>query len=262
MILDPLRLYLLAGLVLHKAIWELLRPRGAGTHQPPTAIARLLKAVKIAVLAGLVVQTLAPDILPISTEPARMRIIGAALFTAGLALAVAGRLQLGGQWRDLEDSPSEGLTRVVDHGVYGYLRHPIYSGDLLLLFGFELACNSWLILGVMAMTPFVIWRAMQEETILATKIAGYRDYCRRTKRFVPYLFSMLAAVHAQPVELKIFDENGRPATARVRVRGAGGVWKAVAAEGAPLAAHPRFPDLGVIAEGALRVTTVPGDRVV
>lgn len=200
MIFDPLRLYLLAGLVAHKTLWEWMkRRRPPGTK--PTAAAepapertlrqRLVRVVKLAILAGLVVQTLIP---PESTGPLRLpadafpwRSIGALVYTLGLALAVLGRWQLGDNWEDIEAARTLSGQRVVDHGVYRWIRHPIYVGDLLLVLGLELAVESWLVLAALALVPVVLRQAIREERMLVASLDGYADYCRRSKRFVPFL---------------------------------------------------------------------------
>lgn len=186
-----LRIYLLAGLIAHKAIWERLKRR-PGSGPAPKADAplrtRLIKLVKIAVLAGIVVQTLTPFYwLPLAADATLPAVIGTIIYSGGLALALAGRLQLGNNWSDIESAKVLSHQAVVSRGVYRYLRHPIYVGDLLLLFGLELALNSWLVLGVAVLTPVVLARAIHEEELLKTRLAGYREYCRTSKRFIPFV---------------------------------------------------------------------------
>jgi len=187
--MDPLRLYLLAGLGAHKLVWEVLKRRQpAGTAAPPerpAPVALFLKGVKLAILSGLVMQAIMPDILPISADPRAVRAVGAVLFTAGLVMAILGRLHLGDNWSDIESAPLR--QAVVDTGIYRYVRHPIYGGDLLLLLGFELSVNSWLVLGVGLVVPYVLWRAAREEALLAEALPGYAAYRRRTRRFVPFV---------------------------------------------------------------------------
>jgi protein-S-isoprenylcysteine O-methyltransferase Ste14 len=188
-----LRLYLLAGLVAHKVVWERLKRRPAPVpgHTPAAAVpvrTRLVKLVKVAVLAGILIQTVTPMYwLPLAVDPTLPAIIGAVIYSGGLALALAGRLQLGNNWSDIESAKVLSHQAVVNRGVYRYLRHPIYVGDLLLLFGLELALNSWLILGVAVLTPVVLARAIHEEGLLKANLAGYREYCKTSKRFIPFL---------------------------------------------------------------------------
>jgi len=181
--MDFLRLYLLGGLVFHKLVWEIMK---RGSAAPPRG-AVAARVVKLAILAGIIVQTLIPDVLPIAAGPAALRVMGAVIYTAGLALAVTGRVQLGGNWSDIEAAGVLTNQVVVESGVYRYIRHPIYTGDLALLLGLELALNSWLVLGVVLLTPVVIRQALKEERMLRTSLAGYAAYCTRTRRFLPFL---------------------------------------------------------------------------
>ena len=188
--MDGLRLYLLGGLVLHKLVWEVLKRR-QGVRSAPKQKQGLkllmVKAVKVGILAAIVVQTLLPDVFPITPQPGALRSWGLAIYTAGLVIAVAGRLQLGGNWLDIETAAVLERQRVVDGGLYRYIRHPIYTGDLLLLVGLELALNSWCVVLVALLAPPVMLKAVAEERMLARTLPGYSEYCRRTKRFVPFV---------------------------------------------------------------------------
>ena len=186
-----LRLYLLSGLVIHKVVWERLKRRaGAPSRQagPRPIRVRLVKLVKAGILGGIGIQTVFPGYwLPLSEAPGTLEAIGTGIFSAGLALAIAGRVQLGDNWSDIETARILPEQAVVQRGVYRYVRHPIYVGDLLLLLGLELSLNSWLVLGVAVLTPVVLARAVGEEEMLKAKLPGYREYCRTTKRFIPFV---------------------------------------------------------------------------
>lgn len=188
-----LRLYLLAGLIAHKAVWEILKRRKAPTGEKPAPkpqplSVQLVKAVKIAILLGIVAQTMLPEILPISQQPFLLRVIGVAIYTAGLLIAVIARFQLDSNWSDIETAQVLSHQQVVSNGIYGYVRHPIYVGDILLLFGLELSLNSWLVLGVALMTPVILLQATREEKKLVETLPGYDVYCQQTKRFIPFVF--------------------------------------------------------------------------
>src|SRR4029450_2970521 len=145
---DLVRAALFLGLVLHKAIWEILkradRPalRAAGRLR-----LRAVKVVKILVLAFLLVQTLFLDILPISGAPAQLHLVGGVFYLLGLSLAITARMQLGRTWLDLENFDVRPTQTIVDRGIYRYVRHPIYTGDLLLVTGLERVVHSWLVRG-------------------------------------------------------------------------------------------------------------------
>lgn len=195
-----LRIYLFLGLVVHKAVWELLKRQQPGqardnTRPPapaPLATGRkipvqFIKAVKIVILLGVVIQTFSPQILPISSDPSILRVVGVFVYTTGLLVAISGRLQLGQSWSDIETARVLSAQAVVAKGLYRYVRHPIYVGDLLLLLGLELSLNSWLVVGVLLLAPPVIWQALREEKMLVQTLSGYEGYCAHTKRFIPFL---------------------------------------------------------------------------
>lgn len=186
-----LRLYLLAGLIVHKAIWEVLKrrlpPERRRKPRRLPLIARLAKIAKVVLLLGFLAQPLLPTILPIAADPAPLAWAGTILYTVGLATAIAGRVQLGQQWSDIEAAGLLPGHRLVGEGVYRWIRHPIYAGDLTMLLGFELALNSWLALLICALIPVVARQALREERLLSESLPGYADYRRRTRGFVPFV---------------------------------------------------------------------------
>lgn len=187
---DALRLVMLLGLVAHKGLWEILKRRDGARGSAPPSVSRsvrLVKLVKMAVLALLLVQTVCLEVLPIMREPGTLRLVGAGIFVVGLATAMSARVQLGRNWADLEDARLLPEQSVVEHGIYRYIRHPIYTGDLLLLVGLQLGLNSWLVLAVGLLTVVVVRRTLAEEALLARQLPGYRTYCARTKRFIPFV---------------------------------------------------------------------------
>jgi protein-S-isoprenylcysteine O-methyltransferase Ste14 len=185
------RLYLLGGLILHKAVWIVMKRRDragvatAGRAHPPHV--RWARLAKLTVLLLIAVQVFLPDVLPILEEPLTLRIVGGMLYTLGLVIAVLGRVQLGDSWSDIEVGAVAVDRQVVSGGVYRYIRHPIYAGDLLLLVGLELSLNSWLVVAAAALVPPVVVRALQEEKALRYALMGYEGYARRTKRFIPFV---------------------------------------------------------------------------
>jgi protein-S-isoprenylcysteine O-methyltransferase Ste14 len=183
-----LRIYLLLGLILHKVVWETLRQNSAEKPEEPKSLKlAAIKAVKIAILLGIIAQTFLLEILPVSEEPFVLRTIGTTIYTIGLLTAIAARFQLGHNWANIETGQVLQNQKVVSKGIYGFIRHPIYTGDLLLLLGFELALNSWLFLGVFLLLPVVMLKAISEEKMLVRELSGYDAYCARTKRFIPFL---------------------------------------------------------------------------
>jgi protein-S-isoprenylcysteine O-methyltransferase Ste14 len=182
------RIYLLSGLVFHKAVWEIMkrRVRTGAPQESPAPGARVLSALKIAILAAIVVQTQLPDVLPITDTPRNLRLAGLILYTAGLLIAVSARIQLGRNWSDIEKSFLTDRHLLVVRGLYGFVRHPIYTGDVMLLAGLELALNSWAIATVIPLVLYVRMQAVKEERRLLDSLPGYDQYYRRTSRFIPF----------------------------------------------------------------------------
>lgn len=185
-----LRIYLLSGLIVHKLLWELLKRGQAAksrTTQGRSLSVIAIKAVKIGILIGIAFQTMLPDVLPITQDAETLRIIGFVIFTTGLLMAIVSRIQLGRNWSDIEAVNVATEQAVVARGLYRFIRHPIYVGDLLLLIGLQLSLNSWLVILVVLMAPIVLRQAIMEERALVTSLPGYGAYCMRTKRFIPFV---------------------------------------------------------------------------
>jgi protein-S-isoprenylcysteine O-methyltransferase Ste14 len=184
-----LRLFLLTGLVLHKLVWEVLRRRQCASTGAATRRAGLkpVKAAKVAILGGLLLQTLFLTVFPIARRPGVLRWGGAALYLVGLTTALVGRIQLGRNWANVEDRGVLAGQELVTHGIYAHVRHPIYSGDTLLVIGLQLALNSWLFVFGLPLFLFVHRQALQEEQLLAAAFCDYEPYRQRTRRFIPLL---------------------------------------------------------------------------
>ena len=185
-----IRIYLLFGLLLHKAVWEFMKAphrKGAAPAKAKAPVARILSAVKVVILIGIIAQTILPVMLPLAEDASALALPGVVLYTIGLIIALTGRIQLGRNWTDIEKSYVKDEHRLVSHGLYHYVRHPIYTGDVLLLLGLELALNSWFVLGVAAIAVYVRRQAIHEEAKLKQSIPDYDRYCERTSRFVPFL---------------------------------------------------------------------------
>ena len=83
----------------------------------------------------------------------------------------------------------EGQT-VVDTGLYGVVRHPMYSATVLLFLMIPLILGSWYALIVFAFYPaIIILRLKDEEDLLSRELAGYEDYKKKVKyRLLPFIW--------------------------------------------------------------------------
>jgi protein-S-isoprenylcysteine O-methyltransferase Ste14 len=80
--------------------------------------------------------------------------------------------------------------KVISTGPYAVVRHPMYSGALVMLFGTPLALGSWWGLLMFAPMIFTIaWRARDEEGFLVKGLSGYKEYCQIVRyRLLPFVW--------------------------------------------------------------------------
>ena len=79
---------------------------------------------------------------------------------------------------------------VISTGVYSHVRHPLYAGFILYTLGTALLLGSaYGLLGALVLIGLITWRAVHEEQVLSSELAGYGEYMTRVKyRFIPYLW--------------------------------------------------------------------------
>ncbi len=80
--------------------------------------------------------------------------------------------------------------KVIKTGLYSKVRHPMYSGAVLIILATPFALGSWAGLAVApVLVGVVIFRILDEEKLLADGLKGYRQYCEETKyRLIPYIW--------------------------------------------------------------------------
>jgi protein-S-isoprenylcysteine O-methyltransferase Ste14 len=81
--------------------------------------------------------------------------------------------------------------RVIEDGLYRFVRHPSYTGGMLMFLGTGLALTNWLSILIIVGMGVVTYsyRVYVEEYALRNAIGQpYVEYMRRTKRFIPFIF--------------------------------------------------------------------------
>ena len=80
--------------------------------------------------------------------------------------------------------------KVVDTGLYGIVRHPMYSATILLFLAMPLVLGSWYALIPMAFYPLIIViRLLDEEKLLTRELPGYDAYKQKVKyRLIPFIW--------------------------------------------------------------------------
>jgi protein-S-isoprenylcysteine O-methyltransferase Ste14 len=84
----------------------------------------------------------------------------------------------------------EKTTTLVTTGVYGHIRHPLYSSLLFLAWGIYFKAPSWLggLLGLAATLCLSATARVEEAENVRFFGEEYREYMNKTKKFIPYLF--------------------------------------------------------------------------
>ena len=80
--------------------------------------------------------------------------------------------------------------RVVESGLYGVVRHPMYLATLLLFLSMPLILGSVYAFAVMlGYLPLIAARIRGEEALLERELAGYREYKKRVRyRLIPHIW--------------------------------------------------------------------------
>ena len=80
--------------------------------------------------------------------------------------------------------------KVIDTGLYGIIRHPMYTSTILLFLAMPLVLGSWVSFAIMLLYPVVIvFRIRNEEQVLEAGLAGYREYKQRVRcRLLPFIW--------------------------------------------------------------------------
>lgn len=80
--------------------------------------------------------------------------------------------------------------KVISTGPYKYVRHPMYSGALLMMLFTPIALGSYIALvGAAVLTYIIVLRLFDEERFLSENLNGYKEYCSKTTfHLIPYIW--------------------------------------------------------------------------
>ena len=121
------------------------------------------------------------------SELSAANVLGLAIFVVGMTIAFVAVFTL-------KRSYSSSLVireghRLVTHGIYAHVRHPLYFGVLVALAGvpvYARSVNGALVLA--ALVPLILLRIRMEEELLVGQFGDeYRAYRARTKKLIPFL---------------------------------------------------------------------------
>jgi protein-S-isoprenylcysteine O-methyltransferase Ste14 len=122
-----------------------------------------------------------------SPVPMAVSVVGDALVAIGLGLAMLVVIQ---NSYAAANVTVEAGQKVITTGLYGFVRHPMYVGALIMMVGIPLALDSWW--GLVILIPSVIvlvLRILDEEKMLKQELDGYSQYTQKVHyRLVPYVW--------------------------------------------------------------------------
>ena len=84
----------------------------------------------------------------------------------------------------------EAGQKVISDGPYRLVRHPMYSGIVLMTLATPVALGSyWAVIPAILLIPVLVFRLVHEERLLLQELPGYAEYCERTRfRLIPSVF--------------------------------------------------------------------------
>lgn len=159
--------------------------------QTPASMKKFI-GIRMGVIALAAVLALVVDALPASVRNAWPLAHGAAavifliIFLLGLGLAFWARVCLGREWGMPMTQKID--MHLVTSGPYRLIRHPIYTGMLLMTLASALLVNIYWIEVFIVATIYFSYSARAEEKTLATSFpALYPEYQKHTKMLVPFV---------------------------------------------------------------------------
>lgn len=171
--------------VIDYAVPNLQARRTSGHWGPREADRSSLLVIRIAGIAA-VVTAFAARRVDVTLTPPAVQYAGLVLIAGALAFREWAIIKLGRFFSRTVQIESE--HRLITDGPYRRIRHPAYTGMVLIYVGFALALGSWAgaaasLAIMLAATTYRI--SVEEEALIANFGAQYRDYMNSTWRLFP-----------------------------------------------------------------------------
>ena len=158
------------------------------TRGGPTAETRTVQKVAIGglwlSLATMLVVSALDHRFGWSAVPTAICLVGDVLVAVGLGLPV---LVVSQNSYAATTVRVRAAQKVVSTGLYGLVRHPMYTGNVVMMVGIPLALGSyWGLAFVVPGLLVLAWRLRDEEKLLQEELDGYREYTQQVRyRLVP-----------------------------------------------------------------------------
>ncbi|KKW65780.1 isoprenylcysteine carboxylmethyltransferase family protein [Mycolicibacterium elephantis] len=165
----------------------LQRRKRAGPVAETRTVQKLLIAGWYASLAAMVLVSTLDHRFGWSSVPAAVSVVGDVLVAIGLGVTSLVVIQNSFAASTVQ---VESDQKLVDTGLYGLVRHPMYTGNVITIVGFPLALGSyWGLLTVLPGLAALVLRIQDEEKLLREELDGYREYAQKARyRLVPLMW--------------------------------------------------------------------------
>lgn len=122
-----------------------------------------------------------------SSVPPWLCVIGDVLVAVGLGIAMMVIIQNSYAGSTVR---VEADQKLASDGLYRFVRHPMYAGNVIMMIGIPLALGSyWALLFVIPGTAALVLRILDEEKLLTAELTGYPEYKQRVRyRLVPAIW--------------------------------------------------------------------------
>ncbi|MCW8397868.1 isoprenylcysteine carboxylmethyltransferase family protein [Legionella sp. PATHC038] len=143
------------------------------------------KYVVTQMVIGLVILLLTPFMYVHSLI---LQIIGSVFFIIGLLILIIAAKQLGSALTPVV-TPKEN-TQLVTSGIYGIVRHPIYTGVITMAIGWSVFWGALLsFITSLILIIFFDFKAKKEEILLSKKYSEYEQYKSKVKiKIIPFIY--------------------------------------------------------------------------
>lgn len=165
----------------------LQRRKHAGPVAETRVVQKLLIAGWYSSLAAMVLVSGLDHRFGWSSVPAAISVAGDVLVAVGLGVTSLVVIQNSFAASTVR---VESDQKLVDTGLYGLVRHPMYTGNVITIVGFPLALGSyWGLVAVIPGLITLILRINDEEKLLREELDGYREYAQKARyRLVPLMW--------------------------------------------------------------------------
>ncbi|MCW2750344.1 MAG: putative methyltransferase [Aeromicrobium sp.] len=174
-------------------LWAIVELRQAIRRRPEATKAdrHSLDAVRLTLFAGWLIAAASRALIPGATIRGGvvMFAIGFVIAWAGIGLRTWAIASLGSLFTIAVMTSAD--QRVVDSGPYRYVRHPSYSGLILILVGAAIMFGNWFGVAAIVVIPtlgLLTRIRVEERAMVKTLGTAYEDFADGRKRLIPYVW--------------------------------------------------------------------------